>query len=157
MRRPRGRKPEGHRLVLVGIFRVARDLPEAFRKRSSVQRRFRRRTLAVRKELILKALNDSDEQRQSRRNGLECARHRAAAEGRHGVEWPYECYPRASPRTNAGLQRRLAVHEYAHATLGHLGKRANPATLMTEVSTPAPAIPDTECHVECNVQHTGAV
>lgn len=65
VRRPNGRKPENHRLVLDGIFWVARtgapwrDLPEEFGKWSSVYRQFRRWTLAGLWELILEALNDS--------------------------------------------------------------------------------------------------
>ncbi len=52
VRYPNGRKPAGHQLVLDGIFRVARtgapwrDLPEEFGKWSSVDRQFRRWTLA---------------------------------------------------------------------------------------------------------------
>jgi transposase len=65
VRQPNGRKPDNHRLVLDGIFWVARtgapwrDLPEEFGKWSSVYRQFRRWTLAGLWELILEALNDS--------------------------------------------------------------------------------------------------
>ena len=51
-RAPNGRKPTNHRLVLDGIFWIARtgapwrDLPEEFGKWSSVSRQFRRWTLA---------------------------------------------------------------------------------------------------------------
>jgi transposase len=65
VRGPNGRKPTNHRLVLDGIFRIARtgapwrDLPEEFGKRSSVYRQFRRLTLAGLWEQILDALNES--------------------------------------------------------------------------------------------------
>ena len=60
-----GRKPANHRLVMDGIFWIARtgspwrDLPEEFGKWSSVYRQFRRWTLAGLWELILEALNQS--------------------------------------------------------------------------------------------------
>ncbi|WP_110775579.1 IS5 family transposase [Tritonibacter mobilis] len=60
-----GRKPTNHRLVLDGIFWIARtgspwrDLPEEFGKWSSVYRQFRRWTLAGLWEDILDALNQS--------------------------------------------------------------------------------------------------
>lgn len=62
---PNGRKPTNHRLVLDGIFWIARtgspwrDLPEEFGKWSSVYRQFRRWTLAGLWEQILEALNQS--------------------------------------------------------------------------------------------------
>ena len=65
VRHPNGRKPADHRLVLDGIFWIARtgapwrDLPEEFGKWSSVYRQFRRWTLAGLWELILEALNES--------------------------------------------------------------------------------------------------
>ena len=65
IRAPNGRKPMNHRLVLDGIFWVARtgspwrDLPEEFGKWSSVYRQFRRWTLAGLWEGILEALNES--------------------------------------------------------------------------------------------------
>ena len=65
IRAPNGRKPTNHRLVLDGIFWVARtgspwrDLPEDFGKWSSVYRQFRRWTLAGLWEGILEALNAS--------------------------------------------------------------------------------------------------
>ena len=64
-RHPNGRKPTDHRLVLDGIFWVARtgapwrDLPEEFGKWSSVYRQFRRWTLAGLWEEIMDALNQS--------------------------------------------------------------------------------------------------
>jgi transposase len=64
-RRPNGRKPDNHRLVLDGIFWIARtgapwrDLPEEFGKWSSVYRQFRRWTLVGLWALVLDALNDS--------------------------------------------------------------------------------------------------
>ena len=60
-----GRPASNHRLVLDGIFWIARtgaawrDLPEEFGKWSSVYRQFRRWTLAGLWELVLDALNDS--------------------------------------------------------------------------------------------------
>ena len=60
-----GRRPKNHRLVLDGIFWIARtgvawrDLPEYFGKWSSVYRQFRRWTLSGLWELILDAFNDS--------------------------------------------------------------------------------------------------
>lgn len=60
-----GRTARNHRLVLDGIFWIARtgaqsrDLPEEFGKWSSVYRQFRRWTLAELRELILDALNES--------------------------------------------------------------------------------------------------
>ena len=60
-----GRRASNHRLVLDGVFWVARtgaqwrDLPEEFGKWSSVYRQFRRWTLAGLWELILETLNDS--------------------------------------------------------------------------------------------------
>lgn len=60
-----GRPASDHRLVLDGIFWIARtgaqwrDLPEEFGKWSSVYRQFRRWTLAGLWELVLDALNDS--------------------------------------------------------------------------------------------------
>lgn len=65
IRAPNGRKPTNHRLVLDGIFWIARtgspwrDLPEDFGKWSSVYRQFRRWTLAGLWEDILEALNQS--------------------------------------------------------------------------------------------------
>lgn len=65
IRAPNGRKPTNHRLVLDGIFWIARtgspwrDLPEEFGKWSSVYRQFRRWTLAGLWEDILEALNRS--------------------------------------------------------------------------------------------------
>ena len=58
-----GRPPEDHRLVLDGVFWIARtgapwrDLHEHFGKWSSVYRQFRRWTLAGVWELMLQALN----------------------------------------------------------------------------------------------------
>lgn len=60
----RGRPPQDHRLVLDGIFWIARtgaqwrDLHEHFGKWSSVYRQFRRWTLAGVWELMLEALNE---------------------------------------------------------------------------------------------------
>ena len=65
VRAPNGRKPANHRLVLDGIFWIARtgspwrDLPEEFGKWSSVYRQFRRWTLAGLWEQIMEALNES--------------------------------------------------------------------------------------------------
>ena len=63
VRHPNRRKPTNHRLVLDGIFWIARtgtpwwDLPEEFGKWSSVYRQFRRWTLAGLWKDILDALN----------------------------------------------------------------------------------------------------
>lgn len=63
VRHPNGRKPADHRLVLDGIFWIARtgapwrDLPEEFGKWSSVYRQFRRWTLAGLWEDVLDGLN----------------------------------------------------------------------------------------------------
>jgi transposase len=60
-----GRKASNHRLVLDGVFWIARtgaqwrDLPEEFGKWSSVYRQFRRWTLAGLWELKLETLNES--------------------------------------------------------------------------------------------------
>ena len=60
-----GRRPRDHRLVLDGIFWIARtgspwrDLPEEFGKWSSVYRQFRRWTLTGLWEQIMEALNES--------------------------------------------------------------------------------------------------
>ena len=65
VRAPNGRKPMSHRLVLDGIFWIARtgspwrDLPDEFGKWSSVYRQFRRWTLAGLWDGILEALNAS--------------------------------------------------------------------------------------------------
>ncbi|EPX83438.1 Transposase [Salipiger mucosus DSM 16094] len=65
VRASNGRKPINHRLVLDGIFWIARtgapwrDLPEEFGKWSSVYRQFRRWTLAGIWEDIMEALNRS--------------------------------------------------------------------------------------------------
>ena len=65
VRAPNGRKPTNHRLVLDGVFWIARtgspwrDLPEEFGKWSSVYRQFRRWTLAGLWEQIMNALNES--------------------------------------------------------------------------------------------------
>ncbi|MBB3988164.1 transposase [Sagittula marina] len=65
VRAPNGRKPTNHRLVLDGIFWIARtgapwrDLPAEFGKWSSVCRQFRRWTLAGLWEQIMDALNES--------------------------------------------------------------------------------------------------
>lgn len=61
----RGRTPRDHRLVLDGIFWIARtgaqwrDLPEFFGKWGSVYRQFRRWTVSGLWELLLEGLNDS--------------------------------------------------------------------------------------------------
>lgn len=60
-----GRPASNHRLVLDGVFWIARtgaawrDLPEEFGKWSSVYHQFRRWTLSGLWELVLDALNDS--------------------------------------------------------------------------------------------------
>lgn len=60
-----GRQASNHRLVLDGIFWIARtgaqwrDLPEEFGKWSSVYRQFRRWTLAGLWDLVLATLNES--------------------------------------------------------------------------------------------------
>ena len=65
VRAPNGRKASNHRVVLDGIFWIARtsapwrDLPEEFGKWSSVYRQFRRWTLAGLWEDIMDALNQS--------------------------------------------------------------------------------------------------
>ena len=65
IRAPNGRKPKNHRLVLDGIFWIARtgspwrDLPDEFGKWYSVYRQFRRWTLAGLWEQIMEALNES--------------------------------------------------------------------------------------------------
>ena len=65
VRAPNGRKPTNHRLVLDGIFWIARtgspwrDLAEEFGKWSSVYRQFRRWTLSGLWEDILESLNGS--------------------------------------------------------------------------------------------------
>ena len=65
VRAPNGRKPTNHRVVLDGIFWIARtgapwrDLPGEFGKWSSVYRQFRRWTLAGLWEKIMDALNQS--------------------------------------------------------------------------------------------------
>jgi transposase len=62
----RGRRPKDHRLVLDGIFWIARtgaqwrDLHEHFGKWSSVYRRFQCWTLCGLWELLLEALNESE-------------------------------------------------------------------------------------------------
>jgi transposase len=64
-RAPNGRKPANHRLVLDGIFWIARtgspwrDLPDEFGKWSSVYRQFRRWTLSGLWEAIMESLNES--------------------------------------------------------------------------------------------------
>lgn len=61
-----GRPGYNHRLILDGVFWIARtgspwrDLPEEFGKWSSIYRQFRRWTLAGLWELMLEALNESD-------------------------------------------------------------------------------------------------
>ncbi len=61
-----GRPASNHRLILDGVFWIARtgspwrDLPEEFGKWSSTYRQFRRWTLAGLWELMLEALNESD-------------------------------------------------------------------------------------------------
>jgi len=63
----RGRPPRDHRLVLDGIFWIARtgaqwrDLPDHFGKWGSVYRQFRRWTLSGLWELLLEALNDTED------------------------------------------------------------------------------------------------
>ncbi|GAA4223246.1 transposase [Sagittula marina] len=65
VRAPNGRKPTNHRLVLDGVFWIARtgapwrDLPEEFGKWSSVYRQFRRWMLAGLWEDIMDTLNQS--------------------------------------------------------------------------------------------------
>lgn len=64
-RAPNGRRPTNHRLVLDGIFWIARTgapwrhLPAEFGKWSSVYRQFRRWTLTGLWEQIMAALNES--------------------------------------------------------------------------------------------------
>ncbi len=63
----RGRRPKDHRLVLDGVFWIARtgspwrDLDDYFGKWASVYRQFRRWTLAGVWDVMLEALNDSGE------------------------------------------------------------------------------------------------
>ena len=63
----RGRRPSDHRLVLDGVFWIARtgsqwrDLPEVFGKWGSVYKQFRRWTLSGLWDLLLEALNDTGE------------------------------------------------------------------------------------------------
>ncbi|MCU9840520.1 IS5 family transposase [Ruegeria sp. WL0004] len=65
VRAPNGRKPINHRLVLDGVFWIARtgapwrDLPDEFGKWSSVYRQFRRWTLTGHWEKILETLTES--------------------------------------------------------------------------------------------------
>jgi transposase len=65
VRAPNGRKPTNHRLVLDGIFRIARtgspwrNLPEEFGRWFNLYRQFRRWTLAGLWEQIMDALNES--------------------------------------------------------------------------------------------------
>lgn len=65
VRAPNGRKPINHRLVLDGVFWIARtgapwrDLPDEFGKWSSVYRQFRRWTLTGLWEKILETLTES--------------------------------------------------------------------------------------------------
>ena len=65
VRAPNGRKPTNHRLVLDGVFWIARtgspwrDLPEEFGKWSSVYRQFHLWTLSGLWEQIMEALNES--------------------------------------------------------------------------------------------------
>jgi transposase len=60
-----GRRPRNHRLILDGIFWIARtgvqwrDLPDYFGKWSSVYRQFRRWTLSGLWDLLLEILNDA--------------------------------------------------------------------------------------------------
>jgi transposase len=62
----RGRPPRDHRLVLDGVFWIARtgapwrDLPDHFGKWSSVYRQFRRWSLTGLWDLLLEALNDTE-------------------------------------------------------------------------------------------------
>lgn len=62
-----GRRPRDHRLVLDGIFWLGRtgaqwrDLPDFFGKWSSVYRQFRRWTLSGLWDLLLEALNDTED------------------------------------------------------------------------------------------------
>jgi len=64
----RGRRPKDHRLVLDGVFWIARtgspwrDLPDHFGKWSSVYRQFRRWTLAGVWDAMLAALNETAHQ-----------------------------------------------------------------------------------------------
>ncbi len=90
VRAPSGRKPTNHRLVLDGIFWIARtvapwrDLPEEFGKWSSVYRQFRRWTLAGVWEDIMGALNQSGDALQMIDSTVIRAHHQAAgAKGGH--------------------------------------------------------------------------
>jgi len=62
----RGRPPKDHRLVLDGVFWIARtgvqwrDLPDFFGKWSSVYRQFRRWTQSGLWDLLLEALNETE-------------------------------------------------------------------------------------------------
>jgi len=63
----RGRPPGDHRLILDGVFWIGRtgapwrDLPEFFGKWGSVYRQFRRWTLSGVWDVLLQALNETDE------------------------------------------------------------------------------------------------
>ena len=63
----RGRPPRNHRLVLDGVFWIARtgaqwrDLPDYFGSWSSVYRQFRRWTLSGLWDLLLEVLNDTED------------------------------------------------------------------------------------------------
>ena len=72
----RGRRPRDHRLVLDGVFWIARtgspwrDLHDHFGKWTSVYRQFRRWTLAGVWDVLLAALNESGEGRDAQDQGL---------------------------------------------------------------------------------------
>ena len=130
IRAPNGRKPTNHRVVLDGIFWVARtgspwrDLPEEFGKWSSVYRQFRRWTLAGLWEQILEALNESGlvpDALQMIDSTVVRAHHQAAGEKGDSTTgfWPFEGW--LHDQDPPPGQRRRSAHEiedHAGADIG---------------------------------------
>ncbi|WP_348672366.1 IS5 family transposase [uncultured Abyssibacter sp.] len=90
----RGRPPKDHRLVLDGVFWIARtgspwrDLPETFGPWASVYRQFRRWTLAGIWDLILEALNEAEGSLHSVQmiDSTVARAHHCAAGGKGGIQ-----------------------------------------------------------------------
>ena len=123
-----GRPASSRRRVPDGVFRIARtraqwrDLPEEFGKRSSVYRRFRRRTPAGLWELIPGSLNDGGAAPRARMiDGTVIRAHHPAAGAKGGLTKKVSAVQKVASRPGYIRSRMPGV--YARADRRRLGFR----------------------------------